>query len=156
MVTSRLVRGVTLIELLVAISVLVVLSALLITAFSSYNRGQALGAASADIRGLIEDARNRTLSSKGDSQYGVYFASTTATLFSGSAFDPGNPVNALDTVELHFYVTITGIALNGGSDHIVFERLTGATNDSGTITLAQVSNAAITEVIVIEPTGLAY
>lgn len=147
----------TLIEILVTVAIVGILAALLTGAFSAYNRSHALAASAEDIRSFIELARSKTLSSRGDTQYGVYIGSDSLTLFSGDSFNPADPSNVIDELELHAYVTVQDVALASGvTQQLVFERLTGATSQPGTITVALKTDSSKTETITIEPTGFTH
>lgn len=148
--------GFSLIEILTVLAIVMIIGALLFEGFASYNKHYALSAATSDIQSFIESARSKTLSSRGDKQYGIYVEPTTLTLFSGAFFTPENPTNRVDTLELHRYVEISAVAFSGGGTQLVFDRLTGATARPGTITVALRSDNTKTAVITISATGLIH
>ena len=145
-------RGFTLIELLVAVFVIVLATTGITVALSHYTRTQALHGATRLVISEIEDARGRTLSSKGSSEYGVFFDDDRVVLFRGgnySAGDPANEVTILDT-----RTTILSVSLSGGGSEIVFERLSGEASEDGTVEVALVNDPSIKQTITIQGTGL--
>lgn len=144
-------RGFTFIEILIAISILVLISTIVLTSVRVYVQSQALSGAAVSVAGLLADARTRTLSGNGGEHYGVHFEADAVTLFLGTSYSAGavgNEVTLLDE-----RVTLSDISLGGGSD-VVFEKLTGGTDDAGTVTVELVSDASRQKVITIQGTGL--
>ncbi|KKW12881.1 MAG: hypothetical protein UY50_C0002G0002 [Parcubacteria group bacterium GW2011_GWA2_49_9] len=71
-----------------------------------------------------------------------------------STYSVGAAGNQMQT--LHDEVKISALALTGGGFEIVFSKLTGATTQSGTVTLTTLRDAGTTKVITITSTGAAY
>ena len=145
-------KGFTLIEIIISIAVIVVLAAVVTNVFLSFDRYQALEKDTAKVASVIERARQLTLFSKHASQYGVHIETSQVTLFKGSTYVVGAPENVL--TKLHSKVIISSHSLTGGGDDIVFIRLTGDTDQDGSITFQNKSDASKTETITIEKTGL--
>lgn len=96
----------------------------------------------------LSTARADTLASRGGSQYGVHFASTTVTIFPGSTW---SPTAASTTVfQLVPGVLVSDLALEGGGADIVFQRLTGKTSQPGTVSLLV---RTLVSTIVVQSTG---
>ncbi len=127
-------KGFTLIELLIVLLILGVISGIVVTAFASYRKHNAVMFATAKARAILEEARNLTLDSKGDYQYGVYFQPQTAILFKGDTFVNGASTNKL--LNLGSNTTFAYVNLNGGGVTVLFDRLTGETSQYGTIEIA--------------------
>ena len=75
-------------------------------------------------------------------------------LFSGASYDPNDASNEI--LSINSEVRISAFALTGGGGEALFKKLSGATDQSGTVTLALVRDPSKTRVITIAPTGLAY
>lgn len=145
-------KGFTLLEILVTVAVLTIILSMSIIGLRDFQERKALQASERITRSLIEDARIRTLGSKYDAQYGVRFATSSVTLFRGSAYmdsDPNNEVSQLPS-----FAEITDVALSDGSSEIVFERLTGSASASGTIQFSLVSDATASGTLSISLGGL--
>ncbi|MFH1170151.1 MAG: type II secretion system protein [Candidatus Vogelbacteria bacterium] len=135
-------RGFTLVEILVAIGIIVLVSYLVVIPFASFRDAKLLDGATEDILSLLHEAQTRTLSSDGGVAYGIHFESDKITLV------PDNK-----EVLLHNHLTISSISLIGGGTTIMFNRLTGATDESGTVTVSLVADNSQQRVIAISPAG---
>jgi len=144
--------GFTLIEIIITLGIISLISTALYASFASSNRRQVLEKQTASILALLEDAHSETLSSKNLYQYGVHLDADQAVLFRGSAYsalDASNQVQPLDN-----RVTISDISLAGGGSDVLFDRLTGATSNSGSLTVTLAADNSQTKTITIFKTGL--
>jgi type II secretory pathway pseudopilin PulG len=144
--------GFTLIETIVAIGVLVLLAVVIISGFVSLRGNTALESTGENIVALLSEARSKTLASEESSQYGVHFEANRAVFFKGASFMEGQPDN--DEFLISSLVEISDINLDGGGPDVIFKKLTGKTDNYGTITLALKANPAKTKDIVIQATGI--
>src|SRR3989338_9633466 len=145
-------RGLTLLELLVALVILVMLGVLAIQPLAKFRTNEALDTATTQILSTINEARQNTLASKNDTVYGVHFAESQVVLFEGAVFSPSDPDNK--EYNLDNSVHISDISISGGSN-VVFERLTGETSNIGHVTLSGTSQDVGERTISINGTGLA-
>jgi len=148
-------KGVTLVELSVIIGILIVLVAFSTPVFIFFQKRSALSNSSEEMVSALRAAQNKTLASEGASQYGVYFDSLTSPhqyiLFKGSDFASRD--SSFDKVyQLPKTLEIYQINL-GGVNEVVFERLTGITNQSGDVSLRLKSDITKTRTIYIEGSG---
>lgn len=145
-------RGFTLLELLISVAVIGIVSVLATSGFSSFRESVQLNEVQSQILGILRDARNRTLSSEKNTQYGVHFESTKVVLFSGSYYNPSASSNEIHT--LPALVRISSINFGGDVD-VVFARLTGAASVFGTTTIEIINNSAKARTITIISSGIA-
>ena len=143
-------NGLTAIEFLVGFAIIAFLTSFIWYAFSSFRDAGALDEASAAVLSLLRDARARTLSSQGNTTYGVHFEETKAVLFSGAAYNSADASN--EPYIFSTSVKISAINLGGPAD-VIFQRLTGAASASGTITLQSKKDSSRTKTITILATG---
>ena len=144
--------GMTIIEIIIGISIIVVLATLSFQVFNVFIKRQALDKNAQQIASQIKEARSATLASRDDSAYGVHITATRTVMFKGVTFAETDPYNR--EFGLNGRVQITTISLNGGGVDILFDRLKGTTNQYGSITLSLVSSTTITKVISIGETGI--
>src|SRR3990172_3802105 len=88
-------KGFTVLEILVAISIITLVVTIITISFSKLNSAQALYKSADLVASVLDEARSLTLSSKGDSQYGIYFEDSQATLFKGAIYSPADPDNVI-------------------------------------------------------------
>ena len=144
-------RGVTLLEMLVAMGILVLAAVMISGVFSNFSDNGKLIEAQSGIIGLLRDARSRTLASESASNFGVHFQTDRAVLFRGDIYNSSDPAN--EDYVLSDRVEISAIALSGSATESVFTRLLGTTTASGNITLRLINNPSKIRTITILPSG---
>jgi prepilin-type N-terminal cleavage/methylation domain-containing protein len=150
--SSEFVRAFALIELLVVLTIIGILSIISFVSLSELSKANVLDVATGDIVSVLSEARSRTLSSEGDSVYGVHFETNSITLFKGDTFNAIDPNNV--DIPLSSAVTISAITLTGGATEVVFGRISGDADVTGTITIALSTDATDTKTITIPSTGV--
>ena len=143
--------GFTMIELLVAVTILVLATSLVLPGFNFFQKQSSLDGAGQEIISALRLAQNQTLASEGASSFGVYFANDKFTVFKGASFYPSSPDNNVHI--LNPSLRISDINLGGGN-FIVFDRLTGSTANYGSVKIEQVSDSAKNKTIFIDSSGV--
>jgi len=145
-------RGFTLMEVLVGIAILLFLSVIAMSVFSNLRNTQSLNGSVEQIITVIEEARVKTLSSSKSLQYGVRFGSDKIVLFEGGVFIEG----AINNQETLFpdSVEIYAVLLNEGGSDVIFRKLTGETDQFGTISVRSKKNQSVSKDIKIKSTGV--
>jgi Tfp pilus assembly protein FimT len=146
-------KGISIIEVLLVLGILILLSAAVLPKFSKTREQQVVKVASADIINSIGKARSQTLASVNSSEYGVHLQSDKVILFKGKVYSAGATDN--ETVSILSPATISNVTLggvSGTSGDLYFNRLTGAPNQSGTATI---SSPSFTITVTISATGVA-
>lgn len=131
-------KGFTIVELLTVIAIMFVLVSFSIPLFGSFQRKSDLVDSSEKVINVLRLAQSKTLASEGDSQWGVFFSTSTdpceLILFKGSSFGLREAV--FDKVyKLPESIEIFEINLEGGENEVVFNRLTGTTDQFGSLFL---------------------
>ncbi|MSR71570.1 MAG: prepilin-type N-terminal cleavage/methylation domain-containing protein [Candidatus Taylorbacteria bacterium] len=142
-------KGFSLVEVLIAISIMVVIGALGIVSLVSYGRKENLEMTTAKIQALLEEARSLTLSSRNDMQYGVHLNNHEAVLFQGAIYAISSESN--QSFVFSDSVNVSSDFVGGGVD-VLFDRLRGTTDNYGTTTIT--SSLGISKEIIIHKTGL--
>jgi prepilin-type N-terminal cleavage/methylation domain-containing protein len=145
-------KGLTLIELVLVCAIIGIIATLSLRSFMSFNISQALDKDVKNITAALDEARSNTLASQGNSQYGVHFETGKVVLFKGGTYSSVSPDNRI--IGLSGQTQINSIVLSGGSNHVVFERLTGKPNVTGNVVIQTKRNAAQTKTITIYATGI--
>lgn len=124
-------KGFTLIEILVSLVILGLAVTIVTFSFSKLNSSQTLKQSAEIVVSVLDEAKSLTLSSKEASQYGVYFEASRITLFKGGVYSSSDPSNVITS--LSGLVGIRNISLFAGGSSIIFDRLTGETDNFGTM-----------------------
>jgi len=151
--------GLTIPELLVAISVMLILFLLTLTTFIHIQKESDLNNSAEEIINTLRLAQNKTLASEGASQWGVYFTTSTDphqyVLFKGDSYL--NRTTSSDEVhQLSKSIEIYEIDLWGGNE-VVFEKVTGYTSSTsqiGKVSLRLKDEPLKTKTIYVENSGL--
>ena len=144
-------RGFTFIELLTALSIFMVLAVMSVGVYFAFRPQNVLESDARRVESVLRLARTRTLSSLNSSNFGVHMEATQAVLFEGSSYDSGDPGNkafALASVN-----EIYDITLAGGGDDVVFDKLTGTTQQWGTVALRAKADPTQTRTVYIQSIG---
>lgn len=145
-------RGFTLLEIMIVIGIMAIISAIILFSFGKLNSDQALDKDVLSVISLLNDARSLTLSSKGGTQYGVHVEGDRVVLYKGATYSPSDPENVVQG--LNSMVHISSYVLAGGASDILFKRLTGNTEQSGTLTLSIRNDPSVQKNITIFETGI--
>lgn len=145
-------NGFTLIEILVAISIMLIMLAITIDMTKSLNDSVNLENAGKNVDLKIRTAKSRSIGALGDSNYGVHFETSRVVVFAGSTFDDSDPENEVFTLPDKIEIDVASIDFGGGND-LVFERLTGNTSDYGSVSLRVINDVSKTRTIFINSNG---
>lgn len=146
---TRKPNGFTLVELLFTITLLAILFGMVVMGFQDYARYQQYNQGVNSVAVVLNQARVNARSAVDDSAHGVKFGAGSITRFTGDtyvALDPNNVVVSYSEV-------IFTPELTGGTDEIVFERLTGLPSATGTVLVSGVQYPA-SSTITISETGI--
>lgn len=139
--SSMLKKGITMIELIIVVSIIVILISITLPRFSEMRSIEVLKTATADVLSSVEKAHSESISSVDSSEYGVHFETNNVIIFKGTAYTISAADN--ETIPVISPATISSISLTGGVVDIYFDRLTGASSATGTVTVSNGSNSKI-------------
>lgn len=140
-------KGFTLVEILAAIAIITAVTTIAVYVFGNLNKKEALSKDADALISLIRNARLFTISSKNASQYGVRLEANRAILFQGSVYAPGGEEERIH--EFSGNVEINSYSLNMGGQEIVFKRLTGFTDNFGTVKIWLKDGSASTTITIL-------
>lgn len=146
-------RGFSLLEFIGVFAVVLVITAIVVGGFLGFKRGSELTLAKEHALSQLREAKTRTLASHNNAAWGAHFEIDRVILFK-EIYSAGAMEN--ETILSPASVEISGIALAGGGSDVIFKRLTGETDQTGTITLRLKNDPAQTRTITIQSTGNFY
>jgi prepilin-type N-terminal cleavage/methylation domain-containing protein len=127
-------KGISMLEIIIAITVIGIIVAIVIPQFSKLRNAQIIKSSGQEIFSLVERARSQTLASLDSSEYGVHFENDKAVLFKGIVYSGNSSDN--EEVEITHPAEISNINLSGGATSVYFTRLTGIPSVSGNIEIS--------------------
>ena len=147
----KLQSGFSVIEIFIVVGILALLTGIIFGTFVSYRKSEALNKDTETIIEVLRQARSQTLSSQNASQYGVHFETGKVTLFTGTSYSAGVSTNQ-DFI-ISSTDTIITINLLGGGSSVIFKRLSGETDQTGTVVISSPTSPR-TKTVTIYATGL--
>jgi prepilin-type N-terminal cleavage/methylation domain-containing protein len=149
-------QGVTLIELIIAISILSIVTALSIVSYNKWQQQVFLTNQVDELKSAISKTQQLAVASAQDTNWGVHFEDTQYIIFAGSSYnevDPDNEIHNLQGVTIVDYATTLSDGIGGYGPDLIFNKFTGQTNNTGTLSLMPTTNAEITQTITIYEVG---
>lgn len=147
-----MVRSFSLIEILFVIGILIILvSAMVFISGNLLQRQVTLDGVTQDIISTLREAQSNSVGSKNLSSYGVHFVANTYVLFAGSTYNPSAPDNEVKQIPPE--IELISINLAGSGTDVVFQRIDGSTQHSGTLIIAVKADPTKSRTLVIEPSG---
>ena len=144
------IRGFTLVEIVIVLSILGIIVAMSTIALRDMYRNSALKTSTHAVYRAFTDARNNTLASVKDTVYGVMVGTSSVTRFKGPTFVVGSSTNQVTFFDAG--VTATGSIVTNGTP-VVFTRLTGEPSIIGAILIRDNTGTA-TNTLNIYASGL--
>lgn len=120
--------------------------------FSKVNETEALDKNADLVVSVLTEARSMTLSSINGYSYGVHFDENQVVLFQGNVYNSTASTNF--PTSLNSLVGIQNVSLVGGGNEVLFNKLTGATAQSGTLQVYLQSATTTYKTVTISPTGI--
>lgn len=144
--------GFSLIEMIAVVAIGAVLVAAIVVSFASFRNNKIVDISADQILSVINEARVKTVSSEDYSRFGVRFEAGRIVFFKGDIFTEPNSSNVQTT--LSPLVEISNISLNGGTANVVFQKLTGKTNNYGSLRIRLKSDNNKYKTISVKPAGI--
>ncbi len=145
-------RGVTLIELLIALSVMALISSVILASFGEFRARQTLDSSVEVVLAAFSAAHLDTISSKNDDIYGINLKPGEVIYFKGSPY-PGDNASGNTHYVLPVAIEIANVSLSGGGTTIFYKRLTGATDNFGSFDVRVIARPTVKSTVTINQTG---
>ena len=126
-------KGITTLEILLVIGIIVLIGAATVGSYSSFLTRNASATITWDVTDALRRARVQAMSGRFDTDWGVHFEADSYVLFQGSTYSASEPSN--EDFELPAGYSIDSISLNGGGSNIIFNQVDGDTEEYGSVTV---------------------
>lgn len=142
----------SLLEVTIAISILIMLGVLSISSFIGSRNVRDLTTSGGNVLSIVRTAQSNTLAGKDNSQWGVRFEAAQYILFRGASFGAATFTEAF---LLPSSIEIVNISLGGGQE-VVFTRVEGKAIQFGTFDVRVKNATSNVFPVTIENSGQAY
>lgn len=142
--------GFTLIEMTVVIAIIAILAVTTFVGYNSFRKRTQLNIIAEEIESALKLTQSKTLSSLNKTRYGVHFDTDKYITFIGDTYNPVEATNI--TFAISDNLEIYNISLNGGGSEVIFKRLTGKTDQYGSLNL-RIKNTSQERILNIESSG---
>lgn len=143
--------GFTLIEILIVLLVVLIVLSIAIVSGRNLNNSVNLENTAKSINAKIKIAKSRSISALNGTNHSIHFEADKITLFEGSSFNVSAPTNEVFVFSDNIRIKIpTGLS---GGDNIIFDRLVGSTNNTGSVDIEVISDSSKTKQIIINSDG---
>lgn len=145
--------GLTLMEILVVISIMMLMSVIVIPNYRRWQKQIDVDYEVEALEGAIREAQSRSMAVLNGENHGVYFDQTNNKyyIFQGTVFDPGAEANIEYTLAKDVEFVSVNFAVTG--DTVVFNQLSGSTDNSGSMVVRSASITDIQRTITITKEG---
>ena len=147
-------KGIILVEILLTSFIVVLIMVMAVVSYRFFERGTELEVTAQNILVTLKLAQTKTLASEGASQYGVHFENNKYILFKGDTYQEGAVENKIYQLSKRLEIYNIDLADGEDEDEVVFQRISGYTQQSGEIGLKIISEPERTRTIVIQSYGL--
>ena len=144
-------RAFTLLETLMAVGIILMIGALTLASLNSFRAQKTMDAAVEELLAAFSQAHFDTISSKNDLQYGVHLDANQAVYYIGPSYLSGSTTNIIYPIPT--VIEIANISLAGGGNNVLFQRLSGGTDQYGTFDVRVRGNPSLMTRVTINGTG---
>jgi prepilin-type N-terminal cleavage/methylation domain-containing protein len=143
-------RGFSLVEMLIVVTILTIISAITISAFYRFREETMLDRTATQVKSFLTKARQQTLTAKNGYAYGIRFNEQQIFLYHGS-FSSSSPDLILNLDPL---VAMASSSFSGNTNDVRFIKFTGEPTATGTINVTLDSDTTRYRTITVYQSGL--
>lgn len=145
--------GFTLLELVISTGILVLAGVMFITSFLQSRNTRDLVSSGQNVLAVLRLAQARSLGGANNNVWGVHLTGSQYELFRGTTYVGGT---VIETFVVPNTLEIANITLAGGGVDVIFDRLTGATIQSGTFLVRVKGSTTKVFSVTVDPSGKVY
>lgn len=149
-------KGITFIEIMLTISIAVLIAAMGLNAFYQWRNHISLLNQVDELKSNVVKVRQLSIATAGEKKWGIHLEEGQYIIFNSDSYDQTNPNN--ETILLKsalIYESETSLSNGNGaySSDLIFEKFSGHTINTGTITLVSINNPEISYSFSIDNLG---
>lgn len=144
--------GFSLVEILVVVFIASIILSIAIISGRSFNDSMNLENTAKSIDMKIKLAKSRSISALNGVNHSVHFEADRIVVFEGDTFDDSALTNEIFVFSDNIKINIP-VSLSGGGNNLIFDRLTGSTDNPGNINIEVISDPSKTKQIIINSDG---
>ena len=148
--THKLSRGFTAVEIVVALGILVLIFGIGTQVFVTSRNAKQLETYTDGVSSKLEEAKTNALAGKNGTNFGVKFSTTSYTYFNGSSYSSSATSNVPYNLLGKYNISNN---IPGTDDAILFTRLTGIPSATGTIVISDGGSPAKTATVTVGVMG---
>ncbi len=146
--------GFTMIELLIAISIIGIIVAITMPSLVEYRKKQSLKNTTENIVSILNKAKSDSVNSLNSLNYGIHFGSDYLDYFIGTTYNPIDTNNKRTNFENGVtLLSPDGLNLDGGGSDIIFPKLIDPVIGYGSITIEVTTDPSMSKTIIVSKIG---
>lgn len=130
-------KGFTLIEIILALSVMAILMVSVSTVLYGFYRRLTLRTSADEVKSAVLKSQVSAVSISNNDFHGIHFDNDKYVIFKGDVYNPADPENEIGSLPVG--VNVTNITLDA-NDNVIFDKLTGEPSITGSLKLVSGSN----------------
>lgn len=143
-------RGFSVIEAITVIGIMLILFGITMYSYNIMSSRKQVEVTTDSISAKLEQAKIDSVSGKNGQASGIHFNTAGYVYFSGTSFNPSDATNSSSSIPIRIQITKS---FSGGVDDIIFTRITGIPNATGTIRISDTVNPLSSSTITIGTFG---
>lgn len=137
-------------EILMVIAMIIILAGTGLWSYYSERSTSAVMTAAGGVAATLEQARSDAMAGKGGENWGVHFTGASYSYFGGPTYNPSDPGDRINILPAGLALSAT---LSSGSYDVVFSRLSGLPQATGTVTISSSGGQAVSKAVQVDDQG---
>lgn len=146
-------KGFTLLEVAISVGIVVLIGTISLVSFINSRNVRDLTTSGQNVLSVLRLAQSKTLGGEDNAQWGVRLEQSQFILFRGATYSGSTLTQAY---AIPSSIEIVNINLSGGTSEVVFRRLTGQTDQSGSFDVRVRGSSSQTFPVTVDSSGKVY
>jgi len=133
-------KGFTMLELIIVIAIVALLTSGMTATYSAFLVRNEVSTTGWKMVDAFNRARVYAMMGRLDKEWGVHFETSKFVLFEGSSYNAADPTNQLFPILSGYQ--FTNINLNGGGSNVIFNKISGETDEYGSVDIVSLDGSS--------------